>query len=241
MTGEVKAACEGALAAGATEIVVNDSHWDMRNIIHEELPQQVRLIRGWLKPLSMNQGIDPSCDAVAYVGYHAAAGTHDAVLDHTYSGQTVYEVRLNGERCSEARINALVAGAFGVPVVFLSGDQSACADVRSFLPWIEAVQVKEAIGRYAASSLSPHAARAAIKTGMEKALREASPRGAKPYKVKPPLTLELDFTTTSRADMAQLLPGSERLSARTLRFSHEDTLTVFRAFRAMMTLGSAGE
>jgi D-amino peptidase len=238
MTGEVKAACEGALAAGATEIVVNDSHWNMRNIIHEELPHLVRLIRGALKPLSMNEGLDPSFTAAAFVGYHAGIGTRDAVLDHTYTDETLYDVTLNGERCSEARMNALVAGAFGVPVVFLSGDQSACADARSFLPWAETVAVKQAIGRYAAASLSPHESRAAIKTGIEKALREARARGAKAYRLEPPIVLELVFTVTAKADIASLLPGSERLSARTLRFAHDDMLTVFRAFRAMTALGS---
>src|SRR5579864_7640659 len=168
MTGEVRAACEGAIAAGATEILVNDSHWNMRNIIHEELPPQVRLIRGSLKPLSMNQGLDPSCEAAAFVGYHAPVGTADAILDHTYSGETLYDVRINGERCSEARINAAVAGCFGVPVIFLSGDQNACADARSFLPHVEAVEVKQAIGRYAASSLSPQESRKAIASGLRR-------------------------------------------------------------------------
>jgi D-amino peptidase len=238
MTGEVRAACEGALAAGASEIVVNDSHWNMRNIIHEELPHSVRLIRGALKPLSMNEGLDPSFTAAAFVGYHASIGTQDAVLDHTYTDETLYDVKLNGVRCSEARINALVAGAFGVPIVFLSGDQSACADARSFLPWAETVQVKQAIGRYAAASLSPHEARAAIKTGLAKALKDAPGRGAKAYRIEPPVVLELSFTSTAKADIAALLPGSERLSARDLRFTHADILTVFRAFRAMAALGS---
>ena len=154
MTAEVRAACEGALEAGATEIVVNDSHWNMRNLIHEELPPQVRLIRGSLKPLSMNQGLDPSCAAAMFVGYHAPVGTADAILDHTYSGETAYDVRVNGLHCSEARLNAAAAGSFGVPVVLISGDQQACADARSFLPWVETVEVKQAVSQYAAASLS---------------------------------------------------------------------------------------
>ena len=239
MTGEVRAACEGALAAGADEILVNDSHWNMRNIIHEDLPPSVRLIRGSLKPLSMNEGLDPSFDAAAFVGYHAPVGTADAILDHTYTGETLYDVRINGQHCSEARINAAVAGCFGVAVVFLSGDQNACADARSFLPWAETVEVKRAIGRYAAASLSPEAARASIKAGIERALREAKRRGAKPYIFEKPVTLELKFTSTAKADVASLVPGSERADGRTLRFTHDDFLTVFRAFRAMMLLGGS--
>ena len=239
MTGEVNAACEGALAAGARAILVNDSHWNMRNIIHENLPPDVRLIRGSPKPLSMNEGLDPSFSAAAFVGYHAGAGTHDAVQDHTYTDETIYDVRVNGELCSEARINAAVAGTFNVPVVFLSGDQSACADAKSFLPWIETVQVKRAIGRYAAESMSPVQARAAIRAGIERALREGPARGAKPYRFSSPITLELRFTSTAKADMASLLPGSERTAGRTLRFVHDDFVTVFRAFRALMTLGAS--
>jgi D-amino peptidase len=238
MTGEVRAACEGAMAGGATEILVNDSHWNMRNIIHEELPPQVRLIRGSLKPLSMNQGLDPSFNAAAFVGYHAPAGTADSTLDHTYTGD-LYDVRINGERCSEARINAAVAGCFGVPVVFISGDQNACADAKSFLPWVEAVEVKRAIGRYAASSLSPEQSRKAIAAGVQRAVSALASSGAKPFAFLSPITLELVFATTAKADMASLLPGSERLDGRTLRFGDPDFLTVFRAFRAMMTLGSS--
>lgn len=239
MTGEVRAACEGAKDAGATAIVVNDSHWSMRNVIHEELPPDVRLIRGSPKPLSMNQGIDATFDAVAYVGYHASGGTQDAVLDHTYTDATLYEVRINGERCSEARINAAVAGAFGVPVVFLSGDQNACADARSFMPWVETVEVKQAIGRFAAMSLSPEESRARIKAGIASAIRNRAAKGAKPYVITRPTTLEITFTYTSKADVAALLPGSERTGARTVRFIHDDLLTVFKAFRALMTLGAS--
>jgi D-amino peptidase len=239
MTGEVRAACEGALAGGASEILVNDSHWNMRNIIHEELPPQVRLIRGSLKPLSMNQGLDPSCNAAVFVGYHAPVGTADAILDHTYTGETLYDVRINGERCSEARINAAVAGSFGVPVIFISGDQNACADARSFLPWVEAVEVKQAIGRYAANSLSPAESQKSIAAGVQRGLERLRSGAAKPFAFASPATLELVFTLTAKADMASLLPGSERVDGRTLRFRHADFLTVFRAFRAMMSLGAS--
>jgi D-amino peptidase len=241
MTAEVAAACEGAFAGGATEVVVNDSHWDMRNILHEELPPSVRLIRGSLKPLSMNQGLDASFDAAAFTGYHAPAGTADAILDHTYSGATVYEARINGERCSEARINAAVAGSFGVPVIFLSGDQNACADIRSFLPSVETVAVKHAIGRYAANSLSPQEACAAIRAGMQRAVAAAAQRKPKSYEFSSPVTLELVLTSTAKADAASLLPGSVRVDGRTVRFQHDSLLTVFQAFRAMLLLGGSVE
>jgi D-amino peptidase len=241
MTGEVNAACEAALASGVKEIVVNDSHWNMRNIIHEQLPPSVRLIRGSPKPLSMNQGIDPSFAAGAFLGYHAAGGTQDAVLDHTYTSETIYEVHINGQSCSEARINAAVLGAFGVPVVFISGDQSACEDARSFLPWIEAVEVKRAIGSRAADSLSPREARAAIAAGIKRALAESKTRGAQPYRFESPVTLDIRFTSTAKTDMASLMPGAERIGGRFIRYAHDDFLTVFRAFRVLMTLGGSAD
>jgi D-amino peptidase len=239
MTGEVRAACEGAKRAGAGTILVNDSHWNMRNIIHEELPPDVILIRGAMKPLSMNQGLDATFDAAAFVGYHAPGGTQNAVLDHTYTDATLYEVRINEQKCSEARLNAAVAGAFGVPVVFLSGDQHACADVREFLPWAETVEVKQAIGRYAAASLSPEQSRDAIRDGIARALQQASARGVKPYTFEPPILLEVTFTYTSKCDIAALMPGCDRIGPRTLRFVHDDNMTVFRAFRALMCLGGS--
>ena len=239
MTGEVRAACEGAKSAGAGTILVNDSHWNMRNIIHEELPPDVILIRGAMKPLSMNQGLDASFDAAAFVGYHAPGGTQNAVLDHTYTDATLYEVKINGQKCSEARLNAAVAGTFGVPVVFLSGDQHACADAREFLPWAETVEVKQAIGRYAAASLSPEQSRGAIREGVARALHDAPKRGVQPYRFEPPISLEITFTYTSKCDIAALMPGCDRIGPRTLRFVHDDYMTVFRAFRALMCLGGS--
>jgi D-amino peptidase len=239
MTAEVRAACEGAFAGGADEVLVNDSHWNMRNILHEELPPSVRLIRGSLKPLSMNQGLDPTFDGAAFVGYHAPAGTADAILDHTYTGETLYEVRINGQVCSEARINAAVAGAFGVPVIFLSGDQNACADARSFAPWMETVTVKHAIGRYAANSLSPEQARSAIREGMQRAVAALRQRKPSVYAFDTPVRLELVFTSTAKADAASLLPDAQRLDARTVCYEHTDFLNVFRAFRALMLLGAS--
>ena len=125
-----------------------------------------------------------------------------------------------------------------MPVVFISGDQNACADARSFLPWVEAVEVKQAVGRYAAASLSPRNAQAAIKAGLRKALEGFKDR-AKPYRFSPPLELEMVFASTAKADVAELLPGSVRSEARTLRFTGDDFLTVFKAFRAMLALGGS--
>src|SRR6266513_280779 len=123
MTAEANAAVEGALAAGATRVLVNDSHWFMRNLLAEELHQAAELVSGDPKPRSMVQGIDAGFDAALFIGYHARAGTRNAILDHTYADR-IHDVRLNGKSVGELGLNAGVAGVHGVPIALVSG---ACA------------------------------------------------------------------------------------------------------------------
>ncbi|MGH9823509.1 MAG: M55 family metallopeptidase, partial [Blastocatellia bacterium] len=122
LTKEVNAAIQGAYDAGATEVLVSDGHGDAQNIDVEELDPRVRLIRAWPRPLQMMQSIDDTFDAVVFIGYHAGEGEADAVLAHTFSGKET--VKLNGMIVPEAGFNAAIAGEFGVPVVFISGDQT---------------------------------------------------------------------------------------------------------------------
>jgi D-amino peptidase len=212
MTAEVAAACEGALEAGATSVVVNDSHSDMRNLVAEDLPPQVELLSGNVKLWSMVHGIDGSFDGIAFLGYHAPAASIAGILDHTYHGSVVQEVRLNGEPMSEARLNALVAGTFGVPAIFFSGDQNACADATRFLPWIVTVTVKHAFGRTAAQSLSPQFARAAIRDGMARAVRSIAEAPGTTYAIAGPLTLDVNVMNAEMADQCELLPDSVDLA-----------------------------
>jgi len=153
MTLEVNAAISGAFDAGATEVLVSDSHGDAQNIDVELLDKRARLVRAWPRPLMMMQGIDSSFDAVVFVGYHAAEGEAAAILSHTFTGNE--EVRLNGQAVPEAGFNAAIAGEFNVPVVFLSGDQSITATARKMFGPIETATVKEAIGYYSAISIHP--------------------------------------------------------------------------------------
>ena len=155
MTAEANAAIRGAFAGGATRVVVNDSHWNMRNLLAEELDERAELISGDPKPLSMMEGIADGFDAAFFVGYHAMAGTATAVLDHTYT-DLVAQARLNGRPIGELGINALLAGSFGVPVVLVTGDQATCAEGREWLgTGVGVVPVKTAIGRGAARSVAP--------------------------------------------------------------------------------------
>ncbi|MCL6449993.1 MAG: M55 family metallopeptidase [Acetobacteraceae bacterium] len=236
MVGEVNAAVEAALQAGASLVVVNDGHGNMRNLAPAALHKEARLISGEFKPLSMMEGVGGGFDAALLIGYHSRAGS-PGVIDHTYSGRTVLDVKLNGRPVGETGINAGVAGFFGVPVVMVSGDSVVAAEARELLGPVETAVVKEPAGRLAASSLSPARAQEEIRAAVARAL---SPGGAlgrvKPLVFPAPVTVEVSFMTTAMADSACLIPGVEAVAPRQVRFTGGDYLTAFRCLRAMITL-----
>jgi D-amino peptidase len=232
LLAEVNAAIEGARAGGASEIVVNDSHYMMRNLPPEELAAAASYISGSHKPLYMMQGLDGSFDAVALVSYHGSVGA-PAGLSHTYSPRVVAEARLNGVVTGEAGINALVAAHFGVPVVLVTGDRCACEETAALIPGIHAAVVKEPVSRTAAHSLHPSRACALIRETAEKAI--AGAQGAEP----PPLadaTLEISVRTTDIAEAASWVRGVDRTGPRELRIRGEDALATYRSFCAAILL-----
>ena len=232
MTAEANAAIEGALAAGAERVLVNDSHWLMMNLLAEELNPAAELLSGGPKARSMVEGIELGFDAALFVGYHARAGTEHAVIDHTYTSR-VHEARLNGRPVGELAINAALAGTFDVPVALVSGDQALAAEARDLLgPALETVIVKHAVGRFAARSVSPAVACRLIREGTTAALGRAHA----PFRLSAPVRLEVDFAETQMADMAELVPGSVRTAGRTVEFVHQDYREVFRAWRALYNL-----
>lgn len=234
MTGEANAAVEGALAAGATAVCVNDSHWLMRNLIADELHESAELISGGPKALSMVEGIDRGFDAAMLIGYHGRAGTRASVIDHTYTDR-VHEVRVNGRPMGELGLNAGIAGVFGVPVVMVSGDDTVAAEARDVLgDGVETVVVKQALSRYAARSVSPAEARRRIADGARRTLGRAHT----PFTFGGPVTIEVEFALTVHADMAELVPGSVRSDGRTVRYQHAEYREAFRAWRAMYNLAS---
>jgi D-amino peptidase len=237
MSLEVRAAIDGARTAGATDVLINDSHSSMRNVMWDELPTDVRMIYGNRKPFSMNEGIDASFAAAFFTGYHAGIGEADGTLDHTYSPDTLYAVRVNGVRCSEGLLNAALVGTYGVPVVLVTGDRTTVDGLKAHLPWISTVAVKDSIGRFAVNSLSPESARRQIADGAREALGNLA--NAKPFAFESPFVLEIDFVGTQNADFAELIPGVERIGGRSVRYEHDDFRIVFRAFMAAMRLGGA--
>jgi D-amino peptidase len=237
MSQEVRAAIDGARDAGVTDVLINDSHASMRNVLWDELPDDVRLIYGNRKPFSMAEGIDGSFDAAFFTGYHGAIGTADAALDHTYTGDTLRETRVNGRACSEALLNAAMLGLSGVPVVLITGDRACIDQTQAVLPWITGVVVKDSIGRYATNSLSPARARELIRAGAKEAIAQVA--AAKPFTFEPPIALDLEFLWTHNADYAELIPGFERSGPRSVRFVHDDYRVIFKAYIAAFRLAAA--
>ncbi len=236
MTAEANAAIEGALAGGADQVVVNDSHGQMTNILIEELNPAAKLITGSPKPFGMMQGIGPDVDAVFFIGYHGASGTAAAVLEHTWSSRSVVEVRLNGQVVGETGLNAALAGAYGTPVVLVTGDAAVTEEARALLGNIETVVVKEGITRTAAKSLHPNVACNLIREAAERALK----LHAAPFGMTTPITVQVVFERALHADVAELVPGSRRINGRTVDWTGQDMPTVYKTFHAMMLLALIG-
>jgi D-amino peptidase len=232
LLGEVNAAIDGALAGGATEIVVNDSHATMRNFPPGELAGEASYISGSHKPLYMMQGLDGSFDAVLFISYHGSVGA-PAGLSHTYNPGAVMEARLDGVVTGEAGINALVAAHYGVPVVLVTGDRIACEETASLIPGVHSAVVKESVSRLAAHSLHPSRACALIRQTAEKAVAGAASAEA------PPLgsaTLEVSVRTSDIAEAASWVRGVDRTGPRELRIRGNDPLETYRAFCAAVLL-----
>lgn len=236
MTREVTAAIAGARESQPCDVTVNDSHWNMRNLLWDELPDDVRLISGH-KPLSMAQGADERFDAAFFTGYHSAIGVGNSVLAHTYSGDVFYNVYVNGKACNEALLNAALLGLYGTPVALVTGDRTFVESALADLPWATGVIVKESIGYFAANSLTPQAACDAIRAGAREAIAKVA--NAKPFTFEPPIELVIETAGVEHADFIELLPRFERTGGRTVRFTSDDYSSAFLAFLVAMRLGGA--
>lgn len=234
MTWEANAAIEGALTAGATEIVVADSHGHMRNLLADELHEEAQLIRGAPRPLGMMHGIDDSYDAVFFVGYHAMEGAKGGILAHTYSGLALYEVQLNGKVLGETGFNAAIAGYCGVPVALVTGDDGLEAEAKSILPWTERVVTKWVYNFYSARNLTPKMSQRQIREGATQALARLSEM--KPFEFKPPYDLQIKFKRALYADMVEVIPGVQRVDGRTVTYTSDDLIEVSRVRQLMTTL-----
>jgi len=237
MTLDTNAAVDGAFEAGADEVLVNDAHWNMTNILLEELDPRADLIRGGNKHLGMMEGINEDFDAVFFIGYHARAGHSDGVGNETIWGREVIEVRMNGEPVGEAEINAAIAGCFGVPVVMVSGDDAFCEEIRETLPDLEVAVVKKHVNRFAARCLPPDRAHDLIRRAALNALGRLT--SYKPHVLDGPVELETEFMSTAEATMGSMMPGSVRKSPRVVAFTGQNTVEAWKGCFSIQVLGCA--
>jgi D-amino peptidase len=220
MTDEAVAAVQGAKAAGATEVVVSDSHGNGESLLIELFPKDVRIVRSWPRHGEMMAGLDSSFSAALFVGYHASTTNPKGVRAHTISSAHFTRVALNGTAVTEAELNAAYAGAQGVPVVFISGDDAAVSEVTSRLGELTSVVTKKNLGFHSAESLTPASACEKIYQGALSAVSHRDQR--KPYVLTAPITLDISFKNYTSAEIVSYLRSVERTDSHSIRFVGRD-------------------
>lgn len=235
-TSDVNAAVLGFYDGGADQVVVNEAHWTMRNLLLERLDARAEMLTGRHKSLSMVEGVQHGdVDAIAFVGYHTGAGS-EGVLAHTYLANSITGVWLNGTRASEGLLNAHVVAEYGVPVVLVTGDDLTCVDAAGYAPDAVTVAVKDHVSRYAAVCRTPARTAADIRAAAKEATalagrREPAPGG--------PYTVELEFDAEHLAMAATLVPGAERSGERRVAYTTGTMYEGIRTFKAVTTVVSA--
>jgi D-amino peptidase len=237
MTADVNAAVQGAFDGGVEQVIVCDGHNLGANILIEELDERALLNCGLRPDHSMVDGVESGVDAAMLVGYHARAGTPQAVLCHTFT-LGISNLVLNDRPIGEIGMAAVMCGHYNVPVIMISSDQAGCNEACQWIPTIETVATKKGSGRYAADCIPPLTSQAAIreksKLAVQKYLQGNAPA---PLKAAKPLTLRVVFENPARADGASLLPGFNRIDGTTFEFQADDAPAAFRCLAAAMMLG----
>jgi D-amino peptidase len=224
MTQEVNAAIQGAMAAGASEVVVSDSHGNGQNLLIEKLPNTVWVVRSWPRPLGMMQGIDETFAGAIFIGYHTGTANLDGVRAHTLSSARLTDVRLKGVSVSEAGINAAIAGHFNVPIIMVSGDDAVVKETTALLGNIEGAIVKYASGFHSARTMTPEASYQLIREKAERAVRRL--REFKPYKLSGPIELDVRFKNYRPAEVLSYLSIIQRPDSHSIRFVAKDMIEV---------------
>jgi D-amino peptidase len=226
MTQEVNVAIEAAFDAGATEIVVSDSHGNGQNLMIDKLSPRVELVRSWPRPLMMMQGIDETFGGVLFVGYHASTNNMEGVRAHTMSSALLTDIRLNQQSVSEAGINAAIAGHFNVPVIMVSGDDATIKEVSALLGDIEGAVVKWAYGFHSVKTLMPSAAHERIRDKVKTAIGRI--QEFRPRKLEPPIQLDVTFKNYRPSELLSYLSIVERTDSHSVRFIGQDMIEVSR-------------
>ena len=232
MTREALAAVTAARAAGATDVIVTDAHGNGENLLIEQFPADVRVIRSWPRQLGMVAGVDQQVDAVIFIGYHASTNNVKGVRAHTFSSATLTRVALNGVNVSEGSWAAAIAGHFNAPVIMISGDDAAIAEVRAAVGNIEAAETKRTLGFHSAMTLTPQASYELISARVKAAMARRSE--FKPYKVTAPVTVDVSFKNYTAAETLAFLPMFERTDSHSIRFRAKDMVEA-EAVRTFLT------
>jgi D-amino peptidase len=238
MTADVNAAIKGAFEGGADEIIVTDGHWNGTNILIEEIDKRIRLNSGLgTAPFSMMQGIDQTFNGVIFIGYHARASSQYGILDHTWNTK-ISNVWLNDVLVGEYGLNAALAGYFGIPVIMITGDQTACAQAQELIGDLESAVVKWATGRFSASCLPPEVSQGMIRDAACKAvMRLIKGDAPKPYQLTTPILVSIEFIASDMADRAERIPGAHREGVK-VEISVPDMNAAYISFRAAAGLAS---
>lgn len=240
MTADVNAAIRGARKAGATEVVVKDSHGNSKNLLASDLEPGTHLISGHgVSTEGMMANIDNTYACALLVGYHAMAGTLHGVMEHTITGQ-VHRLKINGHEAGEIAMAAGVAGRHGVPVVMVSSDLAGCNEASALLPGVEVAVTKKGIGRHMAHCFSPEETSAAIEEAAERAVRRAPNFAVQPYLPEPPYTFTIEFNRQEEADNAARLARCHRLDAYTVEYYADNWDTAHQAAWNLLMLGLQG-
>jgi D-amino peptidase len=239
MTQEVNAAIEGAVAAGATQIVVSDSHGNGQNLLIEKLPKDILLVRSWPRPLMMMQGVDETFAGAIFIGYHSATTNSQGVRAHTISSARLADVRLKGISMSEAGLNAAIAGHFNVPVIMISGDDVVVKETQALLGDVEGAVVKWASGFHSAKTMMPEASYQLIREKVQKAVGRI--KDFKPYKLAAPIQLDVRFKNYRPSEVLGYLSIVERTDAHSIRFTGKDMIEVSKFLEFIVTYEPALE
>jgi D-amino peptidase len=233
MTDEVNTAIAAAFEAGATEIVISDSHGNGQNLLIEKLPINVLLVRAWPRPLMMMQGIDETFAGAIFIGYHTGTTNPQGVRAHTISSARLADVRLKGTSVSEAGLNAAIAGHFNVPVIMISGDDAVVKETQALLGDVEGAVVKWASGFHSAKTLTPGASQMLIRDKVKNAIRRI--KDFKPYKLAAPIQLDVRFKNYRPSEVLSYLSIVERTDAHSIRFTGKDMVEVSKFLEFIVT------
>ncbi len=233
MTDEVLTAIHAAREAGASEILVSDSHGNGQNILIEQLPEDVMVVRSWPRPLAMMEGIDESFDGAIFIGYHASTNNLRGVRAHTMSSANVTDVRLNGVIVSEAGLNAAIAGQFGVPVIMISGDDAIVEEAKDLLGDVEGAVVKWAYSFHSALTLTPAAGNKVIAEKVKAAIGRIS--DFSPYRLEGPIEIQISLKHYRPVELLSYLPSVERVDSHTIRYVGQDMVEISKFLQFVLS------